>query len=106
MAIKLYSWPQSSGTRVSWALEELGAPYEYVEIDPKYFRPTEVDFLLGDASKARRLLGWEPRVSFRELVRIMVDADLKDLMDLRQCQDVIQRLRQENQLAPGGGGRP
>lgn len=35
MAIKLYSWPQSSGTRVSWALEELGAPYEYVEIDPK-----------------------------------------------------------------------
>jgi hypothetical protein len=47
-------------------------------------------------------LGWEPRVSFRELVRLMVDADLKDLIDLRQCQDVIQRLRQENQIGPLG----
>ena len=75
---------------------------EYVEIDPKYFRPTEVDFLWGDASKARRILGWEPRVSFRELVRLMVDADLKDLIDLRQCQDVIQRLRQENHIGPRG----
>jgi GDPmannose 4,6-dehydratase len=73
---------------------------EYVEIDPKYFRPTEVDYLLGDAGKARRNLGWEPRVSFRELVRLMVDADLQDLIDLRQCQDVIQRLRKENDLGP------
>ncbi len=48
------------------------------------------------------LLGWEPRVSFRELVRLMVDADLQDLIDLRQCQDVIQRLRQENGLGPQG----
>ena len=75
---------------------------EYVEIDPMHFRPTEVDYLWGDAGKARRLLGWEPRVSFRELVRLMVDADLKDLIDLRQCQDVIQRLRQENHLGPRG----
>jgi GDPmannose 4,6-dehydratase len=73
---------------------------EYVEIDPRYFRPTEVDFLLGDAGKARRILDWEPRVSFQELVHIMVDADLQDLMDLRQCQDVIERLRQENHLGP------
>jgi GDPmannose 4,6-dehydratase len=73
---------------------------EYVEIDPRYFRPTEVDFLLGDASKARRLLGWQPRVSFQELVRLMVDADLQALIDLKQCQDVIQRLRQENQIGP------
>ena len=79
---------------------------EYVEIDPKYFRPTEVDYLLGDAGKARRILGWEPRVSFRELVRLMVDADLKDLIDLRQCQDVIQRLRQENHLGPQGETDP
>ncbi|RMG60460.1 MAG: GDP-mannose 4,6-dehydratase [Deltaproteobacteria bacterium] len=50
---------------------------DYVEIDPKYFRPTEVDCLLADASKARKLLGWEPRVTFRELVKIMVDFDLK-----------------------------
>jgi GDPmannose 4,6-dehydratase len=77
---------------------------DYVEIDPKYFRPTEVDFLLGDASKARRILGWEPRVSFQELVRIMVDADLQALMDMRQCQDVIERLRQENHINPLGRG--
>lgn len=52
-------------------------PYEYVEIDPRYFRPAEVDFLLGDASKAREKLGWRPRVSFKELVRRMVEHDLE-----------------------------
>lgn len=46
-----------------------------VEIDPDYFRPTEVDLLVGDASKAKKILGWEPKVSFDELVRIMVNAD-------------------------------
>ena len=49
----------------------------YVETDPRYFRPTEVDYLLGDASKARRLLGWKPRVSFEELVRLMIEHDLE-----------------------------
>ena len=73
---------------------------EYIAIDPKYFRPTEVDYLLGDAGKARRILGWEPRVSFRGIGRLMVDADLQDLIDLRQCQDVIQRLRQGTASAP------
>jgi GDPmannose 4,6-dehydratase len=53
--------------------------HHYVEIDPRYFRPAEVDILVGDASKARRKLGWEPKVTFKELVRIMVDADLADL---------------------------
>ena len=48
----------------------------YVEIDPRYYRPTEVDVLLGDASKARTKLGWQPKVRFRDLVRMMVDADL------------------------------
>jgi GDPmannose 4,6-dehydratase len=51
----------------------------FVEIDPRYFRPTEVDLLVGDASKARRKLGWEPKITFKELVRTMVDADLADL---------------------------
>jgi GDPmannose 4,6-dehydratase len=51
----------------------------HVEIDPRYFRPTEVDVLQGDASKAARLLGWRPKVSFPELVRMMVDTDLDDL---------------------------
>ena len=50
---------------------------KYVECDKRYFRPTEVDQLLGDASKAKRELGWEPRVRFRELVKIMVDSDLE-----------------------------
>ena len=49
---------------------------ECVEIDPRYFRPAEVDLLLGDASKARRTFGWEPKTPFRQLVRIMVDADM------------------------------
>jgi GDPmannose 4,6-dehydratase len=71
---------------------------EYVEIDPRYFRPTEVEYLLGDAAKARRVLGWEPRVTFKELVRIMVDADLQALLDLCQCQDVIRQLRQANKI--------
>jgi len=52
---------------------------DYVEVDPSYFRPAEVDHLLADASKARTRLGWEPTVSFPELVRLMVDADLKQL---------------------------
>jgi GDPmannose 4,6-dehydratase len=51
--------------------------HEHVKIDPRYFRPTEVDFLQADASRAREILGWEPRVFFRDLVRIMVDADLE-----------------------------
>jgi GDPmannose 4,6-dehydratase len=51
--------------------------HKYVEIDPRYFRPTEVDYLLCDPTKARTKLGWEPKVKFHELVRIMVDADLE-----------------------------
>jgi GDPmannose 4,6-dehydratase len=50
---------------------------EYVELDPRYLRPSEVDYLLGDASKAHRELGWEPKINFKELVRIMVDADVE-----------------------------
>jgi len=49
---------------------------EYVEIDPRYFRPAEVDFLLGDSSKARKELNWEPKVTFKELARMMTEADM------------------------------
>jgi len=49
---------------------------EYVVQDPRFMRPAEVDLLVGDANKARRVLGWEPRIGFRELVQMMVDADL------------------------------
>jgi len=49
---------------------------DYVETDPKYYRPAEVDLLVGDASKAKRMLGWEARTTFEDLVRLMVDADI------------------------------
>jgi GDPmannose 4,6-dehydratase len=52
-------------------------PAEHVGTDPKYFRPAEVDHLIGDYAKAKEKLGWEPRTSFEELVRLMVDADLE-----------------------------
>ena len=53
----------------------------HVEIDPQYYRPTEIDCLLGDATKARRVLGWEPRTKFADLVRVMVEADMQLLED-------------------------
>lgn len=49
---------------------------DYVEIDPKYCRPAEVNLLVGDASKAKEKLGWEPKIKFKDLVRLMVDADM------------------------------
>ncbi len=49
---------------------------KYVKIDPKYFRPTEVEYLLGNSSKARRMLKWKPKVNFKQLVRMMVDSDM------------------------------
>ena len=48
-----------------------------VEVDPKYFRPAEVDALIGDYSKAKKELGWEPKTKFKELVAIMVESDMK-----------------------------
>ncbi len=57
-----------------------------VEVDPNYYRPTEVDLLVGDASKAANLLGWKPRVSFEELVRIMVKADWDSISTLKYNQ--------------------
>jgi GDPmannose 4,6-dehydratase len=50
---------------------------EFVKHDSRYERPAEVDLLIGDPSKAKKILGWEPKVRFRELVRIMVDADME-----------------------------
>jgi GDPmannose 4,6-dehydratase len=50
---------------------------KYVEIDRRYFRPSEVDILQGDASKARKNLGWRPKTGFAELVKLMVDADVR-----------------------------
>ena len=67
---------------VNFAFERGGLdPDKHVEIDPRYYRPTEVDALEGDYSKARDQLGWEPKVKFKELIEIMVDADIKTLED-------------------------
>jgi GDPmannose 4,6-dehydratase len=64
------------------AATHLGLDWQdVVEIDPKYYRPAEVDALCGDASKAKEKLGWEPRVKFAELVQIMVDSDVRALED-------------------------
>ena len=61
--------------QIAFAL--VGLDWErHVRVDERYFRPTEVDMLLGDASKARELLGWRPTVLFAELVQIMLEADL------------------------------
>ena len=69
---------------------------DYVEIDRRYFRPTEVECLLGDAGKARLQLGWQPRVTFHELARLMAEADMQALLELRQSQEIIQKLAREN----------
>jgi len=67
---------------VERAFGRVGLDWErYVAIDPRYFRPSEVDDLRGDASKARRVLGWTPRRTFSELVDLMVDADIQLLDD-------------------------
>ena len=82
------------GRKIEWqgkGVEEKGVDAKsgtvLVEIDPRYFRPTEVDFLLGDPSKAHARLGWKHKTSFPELVREMVDADRKAVQKERERQD-------------------
>ena len=73
-----------AGMKVVWkgtGLDEKGIDANsgkvLVEIDPRYLRPTEVDLLIGDASKAQAKLGWQPKTSFKELVHLMVESDLE-----------------------------
>tara|TARA_B110000114_G_C14751586_1_gene261248 strand:+ start:52 stop:282 length:231 start_codon:yes stop_codon:yes gene_type:complete len=60
-------------------LDEVGSfkGKNIIKVDPRYFRPTEVETLLGDASKAKKILNWTPKISFEELVKEMTDEDLK-----------------------------
>lgn len=58
-----------------------------VKVDPRYFRPTEVEDLLGDASKAKRVLGWQPEISFREMVSRMVSEDIREASKDQLCQE-------------------
>ncbi|MGQ3030467.1 MAG: GDP-mannose 4,6-dehydratase, partial [Ferrovibrionaceae bacterium] len=83
-----------TGRRILWegsGVEETGRDAAtgkvLVEIDPRYFRPTEVDLLLGDASKARDKLGWVPTTSFAQMVTDMVRADLAAVRDEAQRND-------------------
>jgi GDPmannose 4,6-dehydratase len=76
---------RENGIELAWGgqgVEEVGIDQQtgkvLVEVDPLYFRPTEVDLLLGSPEKARRVLGWEPECTFAELVRSMVRADLAE----------------------------
>ena len=62
---------RSKNEAANWGYDKL------IEHDARYERPAEVDVLLGDASKAKKILDWQPKVRFHELVRIMVDADIK-----------------------------
>ena len=80
------------GLKISWkgrGIDEKGINQEtgqtIIAVDPRYFRPTEVDELLGDASKARLKLGWKPRISFKELVAEMIEADLKEAQKDQLC---------------------
>jgi GDPmannose 4,6-dehydratase len=74
------------GTRIAWegkGIDEKGIDREtgkvLVQVDPRYFRPTEVEFLLGDCAKAKRVLGWKHTIGFKELVSEMVESDLKSI---------------------------
>lgn len=74
------------GTGVNEIGRDAGTGQVLVRIDPRYFRPTEVDFLLGDPTKAKTVLGWEPRIRFPELVKTMVAADLQQAQRDQLCQ--------------------
>jgi GDPmannose 4,6-dehydratase len=92
----------AAGISIRWegqGLDEKGIDAnsgdELVSIDPRYFRPTEVDTLLGDSSKARRQLGWEPKTTFPELVKEMVAMDLLEAEKDELClQEGFQTFKQ------------
>ena len=85
---------KEAGFNIRWegtGVDEKGIDAEtgqtLVEVDPRYFRPTEVDLLLGDATKAKEKLGWEPRTSFKQLVREMVQEDLRLFKKDQLCKE-------------------
>lgn len=84
-----------TSSSVADALSDLRTGDIIVEIDPKYFRPAEVDYLLADISNAQEKLGWTPKVTFNELVKIMVDADL-ELLDLKSPGEGLKVLKEKN----------
>jgi GDPmannose 4,6-dehydratase len=74
--------------------DKLTTGYEFISINPRYFRPNEVDFLKADISKAKKELNWEPKVTFEELVQIMIDHDLI-LQDLEAPKSGIEKINKK-----------
>ncbi|KAH8057991.1 GDP-mannose 4,6-dehydratase [Aureococcus anophagefferens] len=72
-------WTGEPGTAEEVGVDAADESHELVKVDPKYYRPTEVDLLVGDAAKARRDLGWKPKITFKKLATEMVDADMAEL---------------------------
>jgi GDPmannose 4,6-dehydratase len=68
--------------RIAFEAAGLGSYEQYVRTDPRFMRPAEVDLLIGDPSKAKSKLGWEPEISFEQLVAMMVEADIERLRPL------------------------
>jgi GDPmannose 4,6-dehydratase len=78
---------KSDGIAADFSKRVLRAGDVVVEVDRRYFRPTEVDELLGDASKARKTLGWEPKITFEQMISMMVKADLEEACRDQLCRD-------------------
>ena len=78
---------KSDATAADFSERALRAGDVIVEVDPRYFRPAEVEELLGDASKARKVLGWAPKISFQEMVGAMVRSDLEDASRDQLCRE-------------------
>ncbi|NTW61857.1 GDP-mannose 4,6-dehydratase [Candidatus Saccharibacteria bacterium] len=77
------------------AFSHAGLKWEdYVEIDPRYFRPAEVDLLIGDYSKAKKKLGWDPKVKFEDLAKLMVDSDIEELRKKQAGEVTVQSSQQ------------
>jgi GDPmannose 4,6-dehydratase len=84
-------WPKELGIDIKWQGSGVNEKGVYqgktiVSVDPRYFRPTEVNTLLGDSTKAREKLGWTPKITFVELVKEMVESDLKEAERDHLCQ--------------------
>jgi GDPmannose 4,6-dehydratase len=87
---------KSDATAADFSERALRAGNVVVEVDPRYFRPTEVNELLGDASKARKVLGWAPKISFQEMVGAMVRSDLEEASRDQLCKDRGFKIQEQN----------
>ena len=78
---------------VQVAFDHVGLEWEkYVKVDPAFIRPAEVDLLVGDPAKAKKVLGWEPEVTFEQMIRMMVDADLARLSNAHSHPHSVNRV--------------